>query len=408
MKLYTAVALLAATCTCAREDSGNRQTAEQWVEKQSQQSGRPTTQTSAESTPGPSNRKQPATDTSAHAVESDGLLVNNQVVTINDILEPIQPQIDEMASSLSPELYYRRVVDLVRQQVIDSVAHLLIYRKASETVTEEMEPAIKKAIETMERERISREFNGRETEYENYLQTKRKTRDEVKERLRRIVVVDSYLRERLLQLIPSPTKRELARYYQEHLRDFTQSASRELYLIDIPVAAFYDREILLRRRPPLPEEEQIAEQKARDEIEAAMREINAGEPFEEVAKKRSHGPHKEEGGFWGDIQSPMAGRWKVPYEKFVTMREGEVSGIIEASKAYFIVKVGKVREAKTQSFEDVQPEMVSAIRNQKFHRQKGEFLQRELEKSTIGSLDRFVAQVLASVPKPESETKAQR
>lgn len=400
-----ASALLPIMVGCQRPDDSNRATAEQWVERRSR--GDATSQPAAEV-----NSPTPTGDTSrtgegAHAVASDGLLVNDKVVTVNDILEPIQPQIDEMAATLSEELYYRRVIDLVRQQIVDSVAHLLIYRRASETITEEMEPQVKKAVEAMERERISREFHGLETNYENHLQRKKKSRDDVKERLRRSVVVDSYLRERLLQRLAAPSRRDLAKYYSEHQADFTVTASRELYLIDIPIAAFYDREILLRQRPPMPEEELTAAQRARDEIEAAMSEIRNGERFEEVAKRRSQGPHKEDGGFWGALRSPMSGRWKAAYERFMQMKEGEVSGIIEAANSFFIVKVGRVQEATTRSFEDVQPIIVDILRNDRFYKLKSEFLQGELERSTIGSLDQFVAQIMANVPKPQSAMKPQ-
>ncbi|MBX3396025.1 MAG: peptidyl-prolyl cis-trans isomerase [Phycisphaerae bacterium] len=391
-----AVCQFVAFGACQKDDGQNRDVAERWAERRSQNDSAPTSQSA-----------QPAADDDGsptapiHAVLSDGLMVNSEIITVNDILEPIQPEIDKLAASLTEELYYRRVLELVRQQIVDAVAHLLIYRRASQSITTEMEPAIKKAIEQMERERIGREFHGLETEYENHLQKKKTSRESVKQRLRRVIVVDSYLRERLLPRIPAPSKRELYKYYQEHIADYTIVASRELYLIDIPIAAFFERDILLRKRPPLPEEERLAAQLARDEAEAALRELNSGKDFEEVARVRSHGPHKEDGGFWGALRSPMAGRWKTPYEHFMQMREGEVSPIIEASKSFFIVKVGKVEEARVRSFEEVQPEIVQELRNERFHRLKSEFLQSELETSTIGSLELFVRQVMSNTPPPE-------
>lgn len=397
MALSLWTALIPLSWIACAHDERNRSTAEDWVERRSRES-------SASQPNGAGARSNRSSDDrsgpSIHAVESDGLQVNNEVVTVNDILEPIQKQLEEMAETLTAELYYRGALELVRQEIVENVSHLLIYRRASQTITDQIEPALKKAVEQMERERITREFRGLETEYEKHLQRTRKTREQVRQRLRRSIVVDSYLRERLIPMIPTPSKKELLKHYQESIAEFTTPASRELYLIDIPFAAFYDREILLRKRPPLPEEERIAEQKARDEIAAALAAIQSGEPFEDVARRHSHGPHKEEGGFWGPIRSPMAGRWQVPYERFMQMSEGEISGIIEASKAFFIIKVGKVLAEQVRSFEDAQPEIIQVLKNRRFQRVKSEFLQQELDESTIGSLDDFVLQVMSNVPKP--------
>ncbi|HWL92849.1 MAG TPA: peptidyl-prolyl cis-trans isomerase [Phycisphaerae bacterium] len=386
---------------CAQEDA-NRATAEQLVEKRS----RETVTDSQPADDAHQNAGGPkSTRSSAYTIQSDGLLVNGDIVTVDDILEPIQQQVEDLAASLTADLYYRRVLELVRQEMVDNVANLLIYRRASETITEDMDKPINKAVDQMERERISREFHGLETEYENHLQKKKKTREDVRQRLRRRLIVDTYLRDRLRPLIPAASKKELRKYYDEHVAEFTTAATRELYLIDIPMAAFYDREILMRRRPPLPEEERAAEQKARTEAEAAMKALEEGRPFEEVAKQHSHGPHKEDGGNWGNIQSPMAGRWQVPYERFTQMKEGEVSEIIEASKAFFIVKVGDVQESTVKSFEDAQPEISQTLQNERFHRVKADFLQQELAKSTMSPLDQFVNQVMGYVPKPRSENE---
>ncbi len=394
--------LLPLALACTQSES-NRESAERWLEARN--SPAPTTQPS-ESSPNRSAARNPDAEPAViapHAVRSDALIVNDEIITVDDILEPILPQVEELAKVLSGEMYYRRVLEFVRQQIVDAVAQHLIYRRASRTITEEMEPAIKRVVEQMERERIGREFHGRETEYENYLQRKRRTRDQVKLRLRKMIVVDSYLRDRLAGLIQAPRKQELESYYEEHKSEFAAPGYRELYMIDVPIAGFYDRDILLMRRPPLPEEEIAAEKKAREAIEAALAALNAGDTFEDVAKKYSNGPHKENGGYWGKIQSPMAGRWRVPYEHFLTLKSGETSGIIEASKAFFIVKVGEIQEENFARFEDVQPDIVQAIKNERFQKLKAEFLQRELDNSILGSLDQFVGQVMAAVPKPHDE-----
>lgn len=329
-----------------------------------------------------------------HTVRSDALIVNNQTITVADILEPLRAQLEDLAGKLPSELYYRKAADLVREQIVDEVAKHLIYRRASRKITEELEPNIQKAVEMMERERINREFGGRETSYENHLERSGKTRQQVLDRLRRDIVVDSYLRERLLPMIPDPRKRELLQYYREHIGDYSTKGRRELSIIDVPIASFLDR-----RREPTPDERERAEAEARAAINAAAEALSRGEPFEEVAKKHSRFKQAD-AGYWGFLSEPLRERWEIPSKRGFEMGENEISGVIEAARSFFIVKVGRVEPAHVQTFEEAQPDIVMRLKNRRFARERSEFLQRELETSTIGPLDAFIAQVIMAAPKP--------
>lgn len=330
-----------------------------------------------------------------NAVRSDALIVNDEVITIREILDPILPTINELAATLSPNLYYERVLEIVRLRIVDAVAQRLIYRRASEKINEQIEPQIKKAVDKMERERINREFNGLETEYEKYLEKTKRRRDDIREELRRSVVVDTYLRDRLLPMMPAPRKRELLNYYRSHIADFSTDQRRELFMIDVPIAAF-----LSPSQRSLADDLPLATQKAHNVIQEAAKTLAAGEPFEDVARKYSKGVHSADGGAWGFISSPLAGRWKVPCERFFKLAENETSEVIESDKSFFIVKAGKVDPGKVVSFQEAQPQITRILKNHRFQKLKAEFLQKELEQSTLGSLDDFITQTMHSVPRP--------
>ncbi|MFQ5502159.1 MAG: peptidylprolyl isomerase [Phycisphaerae bacterium] len=338
------------------------------------------------------------------AIRSDALLINNEAITARDILEPLMPQIEELSKTLPAGSYYERVVDLVQQQLKDTVAQRLIYRRARQTINDSIEPRIDKAVEQMERERINREFGGLETRYAQYLQDQNKTREEVRERLRRFVVVDSYLRDQLLPMIGAPRKRELMNYYRAHLAEFSKPERREMFLIDIPSYIFVDI-----KASPSPDAEEKAERAARASIDVAAGALADGRPFSEVAGAFSKGPHAGDGGAWGFISSPMAGPWKLPYERFVEMGEGEISDVIEVDhevangltmKRFFIVKVGRVEGGTVTSFKDAQPEIVMHLKNQQFQKLKYEFLRKEFDRSTIGDLREFLPTIMQSIPRP--------
>lgn len=337
---------------------------------------------------------------SPNAVRADHLVVDDEVIRVQDILEPLQSRLPTLESELSADQYWRKVGELIRQQIIEAVAQHLIWRRAQETLHDELKPQLDKAVEKMEKDRINREFGGRETAYAKYLSKHGKSRDEVRERLRKSVLIDSYLRDRLLPMVPQARKQELQAYYNSHLTDFSKEGRREMYLIDVPVASFLDLS-----RPMTREDERLATEKARGTIEKAAAALKEGRPFADVAKEFSYGLHKDEGGYWGWISqptdatsAPLQGHWEAPSRKLFELKAGETSDIIDAARSFFIVRVGAIEEASRLSFQDAQPEITNALRQQRFVKLRADFLQKELDRSTIGSLDAFVRAVLNAVP----------
>jgi parvulin-like peptidyl-prolyl isomerase len=337
------------------------------------------------------------TGPSVSAVRSDALLVNGETITVNDILEPISPQLEKLCDELPPPTYLSRAAELIRQQIIEMVAEHLIWRKAKQMLNEDMEKSLKKSVDKMEKDRINREFQGRETMYDKYLAKHGKTRDEVRERLRRSIVIDSYLRERLLPLVPNPRKQELLSYYKANSAEFSQSGKREMFLIDVPVAAFLEP----RRRVSEADVARATEE-AKSSIQGAAEALGVGQPFEEVAKRYSRGPNAEQGGAWGFIERPLQGRWEVPSKRLFEMKEGETSEVLESAKGFFIIKAGKIEEGKVISFDEAQPQIAYTLRQRRFGKLRAQFLQDELRLSTIGSLDEFVMEVTRAMPKPKS------
>lgn len=337
-----------------------------------------------------------------HAIRSDALIVNDEAISVGDILEPIAPKLEQLSRELAPAAYYQRVAKLVRRQIIEAVAQHLIWRRAKRQITEDMEENLDRAVDKMEKERITREFHGRETMYQKYLAKHGKSRDDVRERLRQSLVIDSYLRDRLLPLIDRPSKRDLIDYYQTHLAEYSKTARREFFLIDIPIKAFMDMKM-----PRTPQTQAEAKNKARQAIEDAAEELANDTAFEEVAQQYSHGIHKADGGAWGYIAapsegkgSPLLGRWSKPSIVLFELKAGETSEIIESDDGFFLVKVGKVENNTVVPFRDAQPDISEILRQQRFAALRSQFLQKELDESTIGPLDDFADQVLQAAPIP--------
>ncbi|MFH1420214.1 MAG: peptidylprolyl isomerase [Planctomycetota bacterium] len=350
------------------------------------------------SPPHRSPRLRIANPPSTHAIRSDVLLVNDETISVNDILEPITPRLQEMAAALSPDTYYRQVAEIVRQQILEAVAQHLVWRRAQSTITEDMETRLDKVVDKMEKERIDREFHGRETLYNNFLTRHDKTRTDVRERLRRSIVIDTYLRDRLLPLVPAPSKRQLKNYYDEHQNEYAKPARREMLLIDLPAAAFLNDQ----RRPPSEAELAEAREKAATAAKQAAAALQAGKDFGDVARECSKGVNASRGGNWGMIERPLRGRWELPSRRLFEMETGQTSEIIETADSFFIVKVGLADKRIVRSFRETQTEIADILKQRHLAKLRADFLQQELEKSTLGSLDDFVSEVLRAVPVPHA------
>ncbi|HPF40504.1 MAG TPA: peptidyl-prolyl cis-trans isomerase [Phycisphaerae bacterium] len=345
-----------------------------------------------------SDGSSPQSDTAAADApipESDTLEVLDQYITIGDVLDPIRPRLEEMASSMPPRRYYESAAELVRASLVELVATHLIYQRAVNELPDNFEPRIVKAIDQLERERISREFEGLETKYENHLAAHGESREKIREKLRRVVIGESYLREQLVPLIAEPRREEIEHYYRDHKSDFTTEQRRELLMIDVPAATFLDR------NSPMQREQQVAlaMQRAKNTIADARRELDSGVPFDAVARKYSKFKQND-GGNWGFIREPLASRWEVPSRRFFELAPGQVSEIIETEDSFFIVKCGNVEGGVTTPFAEAQPMIVRDIKNARFRKLKSEFLQKELRKANIGAIEPFFRRALRQAPQP--------
>jgi len=340
-------------------------------------------------------RPAPEREPSRAAITSDVLVLNDQTVDVMDVLDPIRGILSEAAKTRSPADYRKFRDDIVRRQIVEAVAERLIWQEARNAVSDDVKPQLERIVVAMEKDRINREFGGLETNYEKYLTRNGRTRADVRKMLERGVMIDKYLKDRLFPLIASPTRNELKKYYDQHVADFTSQSRRELFLIDIPIAAFLES-----RRVVTDAQIAAATVKARAQADEAARAIAAGKPFEDVARQYSKGLHKEKGGGWGFINEPLQGRWETPSKRLFTLNQGQVSEIIEAEKAFFIVKAGVVEYARTTPFTEAQPEIMKKIRQERFVKLRGDFLQKRFAKSQVGSLDNFYRRVLSACPPP--------
>jgi len=106
--------------------------------------------------------------------------------------------------------------------------------------------------------------------------------------------------------------------------------------------------------------------------EAVLQEAWAGKDFTELAKKYSEDPSATQG---GDAGWFTQGQLLPPLEKAAfALKKGELSGVVESTLGYHILRVEEAREEKTKGLKEAKEEIVRAIkaeRGEKRGRQGG-------------------------------------
>lgn len=107
----------------------------------------------------------------------------------------------------------------------------------------------------------------------------------------------------------------------------------------------------------------LATPNARADIEKILEKLKAGANFEEIAKAQSQDPGSAAKG--GSLGFVSRGRMVIPFEEaaFKLTQPGELSGIVETSFGYHIIKLEENRPAGVRSFESVKETLITEARN---------------------------------------------
>lgn len=143
-----------------------------------------------------------------------------------------------------------------------------------------------------------------------------------------------------------PAAAEIAGYYEAHRRDFARPERVRVHQI-------------------LTEDRATAEK--------ALREIAAGEPFAEVARRLSKDPSASSGGYQGELS-----RAELPPAFAATifaLRPGEVSGLVQADYGFHIFQVTEREPAEVVPLEAARGEIVVRLRRERADRLLGSLVQ---------------------------------
>lgn len=325
----------------------------------------------------PAAHREPAPAPTSTPVSSatDVLYVNGEALAVSQILDPLRQQLRDAAARGSKQEYLEFAQARCRDEVLRQVQDLLIYQEAAKSVTDQITEVLDRYVDGQIKDRVNKEFGGRQSRFERYLKDQHTSLDDYRENERKRIIGIKYLQDTIVPKIADPTRQELLDFYFQNMDQYSQPEKRQLLLIDIAKAGEPDV--------------------ARRAIDEALERLRAGEPFEDVAWELSTGLHAQDGGDWSFVSSPLHGRYEEVSAALFQLSENEVSDIIETDAAFFIVKAGKIEASRAESFAAVQPQLVERYRNFQFDLLRQAQVQELLENAVIDpSEELFFAAVL--------------
>src|SRR5271168_121601 len=160
-------------------------------------------------------------------------------------------------------------------------------------------------------------------------------------------------------------KDEVAKYYEEHKKEFVRPEQVAL------------RSIELNTQGKKPEELPDLKKKA----ETALKRINDGEDFGEIAKRFSDGSTAKEGGYLGVYKHGELS--KELEDKVFTMKKGALTDVLETKQGYLILQVLEHYAEGEQPLEKVEPEIMDKLYTVRMEPALREYLKTLREQSYV-------------------------
>lgn len=282
------------------------------------------------------------------------LRVNAETVEANELWWDLRDELAGKAEALSPEQYRQYVAERAAQLIVDKIAEMLLYQRASLRVAEDMTDRIDKYVDAELRKIVATRYDGVQRRYERDLESKGQTLDEIRQRFRREIIVAGFLEQEIKPRVAEPTRAELLALYEEAADSFRRPARRRMSLIDVRILDRLPKDVT----EPTRQQWQTAKEEALSRVQTAQAELRSGVAFAGVAQRYSDGLHKPDGGAWGWISKGSVRERFVPaVEVLYDLDAGHVSDIIETEHGFFLVRCDELDPGFSPTFEALQPQL---------------------------------------------------
>lgn len=299
------------------------------------------------------------------------LRVNEESLTADEFWNIYAGELRDRARTMSADAFERDAAEWSFRLIPDRINEMLLYQHARRLLPEQADKRIDEIVDGEIRRTITREHRGVQRVYENHLAAQGRTIEDVRDRLRREIVIAGFIEREIKPRVAEPTRAELLAIYDQVKQEAQRPLRHKMSLIDIRTREF------LPERTRYPTEAQIAEarRRARAEIDRLASELRSGADFATLAREHSHGLHAPEGGAWGWIEKGSVRERFVPaVDALYNLGPGQVSQVIETDGGFFLVRCDEVESSQVPDFQDAQLDLKDRYLKEAFNRRISKLL----------------------------------
>jgi parvulin-like peptidyl-prolyl isomerase len=281
--------------------------------------------------------------------------VNGEVITREDILGPIRPQMEQWRREYDVEEFEARCREVIAMQLRQAVSQRLVLQEAKARLSKEEQDAVETSLgQTVKN--LAAEA-GSLLLLEERLKSQGSSLDEQREQERERLLVQRFLRDRIAPTVHVTHSELLDAYNAVRDQRYTLPTRARLGLITILKAQMPDA------------------REARALADAVYAKAAApGADFAQLAQRYSHGPMAAKGGDWG-FMMPGSFRVKAVDEALFALKTGEVAPLIETDDAFHIVKSLEHQGGRIVPFTEVQDEIEDELRDRKYNQVVQDYIQ---------------------------------
>ncbi len=297
-----------------------------------------------------------------------GKVIEEVVAKINDDIIT-KSEFEESERQLTREIYSNYTGAELDEKLKASRDYLL-YNLINEKLLfqkAEQQYDLKKLGDSLVKELRDQKNLKTKEEFDKFLKEVRLTEEELKNEILKYqapqMILNSLVRDKI-----TVGEKEIESHYNENIVQFTSPEKRTVLEI-ILLATDENREEMRKKG------------------EEALAKLKGGADFATIAAEYSDGATKEKGGLLGTFtKGELASDLEM---QAFSLKQGEVSALIETAYGFHIVKVDRLEAEKVRPLEEARFEIYDAISNTKYEQAVDELLTQMWEDSTIEVNDKY-------------------
>ncbi len=304
----------------------------------------------------------PSDDGAPRLVDTVLAEVNDEVITREDILGPLRPQMEQWRREFSADAFESRCRQVVDMKLREAISHRLVVQAAKTNLTDEQKKEVEAVLGQNVKDMASEAGSTHSLEVK--MKSQGSTIEAEKNRQRERMLIQRYLREKIAPAV-HVTHGELLGYYDK------VKAERYQRPMQVRLAL-----IMIKKS------ESATPEQARTLALAVYERARSGEDFGRLAQRYSHDPMAGKGGDWGNVTQ---GSFRVMAvdDALFRLAAGEIGPFIETNDAFYVVKAAERHEARTVPFTEVQNDLEDELKDKKFNDLVSKYIQQLYEQSYV-------------------------